>query len=326
MQHEEDDNQIVVIAESTSRLHRLVGLVAQGDISVLIRGETGAGKELIAEAIHRRSPRASGPFMTLNCAALPESLFEAALFGNERGAFTGASHARGGAVEAAHGGTLFLDEVGEVPLSAQAKLLRVLERREVVRLGGTLARPIDVRFVAATHRDLARMVRDGTFRQDLFFRLEGVSLVVSPLRERREEILPLARVFVQRACARLGREALPISTPAVQLLERHSWPGNVRELRNAIERAVLLANGAPIAPEHLALAPPVSSSPPPPSSSGMFSLDLRRELGDLEQQRILETLQHCGGNQSRAARMLGISRRTLLNRLDQYAVKRPRKG
>jgi two-component system, NtrC family, response regulator AtoC len=395
-------------------LYRLVDNVAQSNITVIVRGETGAGKEIVSEEIHRRSARARGPLVKLNCAALPEHLLEGELFGYERGAFTGAAQAKAGLIESADGGTLFLDEIGEMPLATQAKLLRVVESREVMRLGSVRPKTVDVRFVAATHRDLEEMVARGQLRQDLYYRLAGVTLVVPPLRERVEEIPRLAEEFVVRFCTDARRPAIAISGAAMRVLKDHAWPGNVRELRNVIERAVVFCKGVAIAPEHLGLptdrlsrppgrlsapasAPAASSGPspawgaalpapsaqmaaapvapveaahapasgrmsapttapppapqgfshgphvpgPPPaatfgvaSASGQASSatvafgsagSLPVEMEALERQRILDALARCGGNQTRAAEMLGISRRTLLRRLDDYAVPRPRK-
>lgn len=396
------DGRALSSSPAMQHLHRLVDNVAQSNITVVVRGETGAGKEVIGEEIHRRSPRASGPLVKLNCAALPEQLLEGELFGYERGAFTGATQAKPGLIEAADGGTLFLDEVGELPLATQAKLLRVVESREVMRLGNLRPKTVDVRFVAATHRDLESMVATGAFRQDLYYRLNGVSLVVPPLRERPEEILRLATEFVARFCKDARRPALPITEPAVAALRAYPWPGNVRELRNVIERAIVFCRGMALGPEHLGLpmdhamppmSPPVPSSYPPPSSGhtghtghtglispyamppvnrtafGMpgvptmppapmpaypvssyppasapdfagqqvppssgsdfgtvaFGSSLPDEVEALERERILKVLAQCGGNQTQAAEVLGISRRTLLRRLDTYAVPRPRK-
>lgn len=347
-------------------LYRMVDNVAQSNITVIVRGETGVGKEVVSEEIHRRSARAAGPLVKLNCAALPEHLLEGELFGYERGAFTGAAQAKAGLVESADGGTLFLDEIGEMPLATQAKLLRVVESREVMRLGSLRPKTVDVRFIAATHRDLEEMVARGQLRQDLYYRLAGVSLVVPPLRERVEEIPRLADEFVARFCADARRSSVPISSTAMRVLKGHAWPGNVRELRNVIERAVVFCKGTAIAPEHLGLpmdrlsrppghlpartaalagtstpegggdtAPPPGRMPPSPSaappplspSTVVFGSagTLPDEMEALERQRILDALAKCGGNQTQAAEMLGISRRTLLRRLDDYAVPRPRK-
>jgi two-component system, NtrC family, response regulator AtoC len=303
------------LSPAMDHLYRMVDNVARSNISVVVRGETGVGKEIIAEEIHRRSARASGRLVKLNCAALPEQLLEGELFGYERGAFTGAAQAKPGLVEAAHGGTLFLDEVGELSPTTQAKLLRVVETREVLRLGSLHPRSVDVRLVAATHRDLEEMVAEGAFRQDLYYRLNGVSIAIPPLRERSSEISALATTFVERFCRESKRPVLPISEAAIAALVAHTWPGNVRELRNVVERAVVFCKGIVIGPEHLALRPP-----PPPSG-----VRLSEVVSDFERDRVLAALARCAGNQTQAAATLGISRRTLLRRLDEYAVPRPRK-
>jgi two-component system, NtrC family, response regulator AtoC len=371
-------------------LYKLADQVAQSNITVILRGETGVGKEVLAEHLHRTSARAARPLVKLNCAALPEHLLEGELFGYERGAFTGATQAKPGLIEAADTGTLFLDEVGELPLATQAKLLRVVESREVTRLGSLRPKAIDVRIVCATHRDLEAMVDSGHFRQDLYFRINGVSLLIPPLRERTSEIPRLASEFVARFCKESGRPVISISAPAMAALTAHAWPGNVRELRNVIERAVVFCRGIALMPEHFVLqpqrarasdapqqaqvvirssppvsppdafaatafaappppnlppaaslnqtavnAPPASGKPPsapapsaPPEASGTMRLgsSLPEEMEHLERERILAALAECGGNQTQAADKLGISRRTLLRRLDTYDLPRPRKG
>jgi two-component system, NtrC family, response regulator AtoC len=302
------------------RVHDLAARVAPSPISVIILGETGVGKEVLAERIHRLSPRAGRSFLRLNCAALPETLLESELFGHEKGAFTGASLARPGLLASADGGTVFLDEVGELTLATQVKLLRVLEERAVLAIGSVRPRPIDVRFVAATNRELEAEVERGTFRADLYFRLNGIALRIPPLRERREEIEPLAVEFIAGASARLGVAVPPVLSPAARrALLDHPWPGNVRELRNLLERAVVLCAGDVIEPEHfcagaaaaLAAVPP---DDPAPGGAGVAPRDA-----------LVEALARCGGNQTQAARLLGISRRTFLARLDRLGVARPRK-
>ncbi len=320
-------------------LYALVDRIAVGNINLLVIGETGAGKELVAERLHQRSRRHARPFLRLNCAAVAESLLEAELFGYERGAFTGATQAKPGLLEAADGGTFFLDEVGEMPLTLQAKMLRALESQQVLRVGGLSPRTIDVRFVAATNRNIEEQVRQGRFREDLYFRLNGALVVVPPLRERASEIEPLAAEFIRATSEDLGRRPHPRLRPeALVMLQGYSWPGNVRELKNFIERAVLVAPGDELLPEHFPIQRiastlhlhrigPESLPPPPPSprlappvSSGVPSGGV-----DAERERILAVLADCGGNQSRAARQLGISRTTLVTRLDGYGVPRPRK-
>jgi transcriptional regulator with PAS, ATPase and Fis domain len=306
---------LIPASGSMRTLERLVSRVAAGEINVLLHGETGVGKEVFAERIHELSPRAKQPLLRLNCAALTESLLESELFGYERGAFTGADQAKPGLLETASGGTVFLDEIGDLPVALQAKLLRVIEERSVLRLGALKPRPLDVRFVAATHKDLESA--DSTFRRDLYFRLAGVTLVIPPLRERIDEIEPLARRFVREACVRAKRSVLAISDAALASLRAAPWPGNVRELRNVMERAVLLAEDR-IDVEHL----PAPRAPTPvPVAAG----DLRAGVVAFERQKIVEALDQCRGNQTKAAKLLGISRRTLIERMDEFALPRPRK-
>jgi transcriptional regulator with GAF, ATPase, and Fis domain len=334
------------------RLRPMVSRFAAGTIPVLILGETGVGKEVLASMIHALSPRASRPLVCLNCAALPETLLESELFGHERGAFTGAVQAKQGILEAAKGGTVFLDELAEMPLGAQAKLLRVIDQREVMRLGTTTPHAIDVRFLAATNKDLEAEVLRGAFREDLFYRLNAAQIVIPPLRSRRDEIAPLARTFVADACKQMGRADRPrLSGRAIALLEAYAWPGNVRELRNTIERAVLLAQDD-ILPEHLpaeklarraavqdadATAPrPVVVSPPlammarknstvRPATRPGQDAEAPTLVSDPEQDRVLRVLEQCDWNQTQAAEALGISRRTLVSRLGAWGWTRPRR-
>ena len=310
------------------RLFDLIQRVAPSDLSVLILGETGAGKEIVAESVHRASPRASGPFARLNCAALSPTLLESELFGHEKGAFTGAVGARPGLLESATGGTVFLDEAGEMPRAVQVKLLRVLEERLVLRVGGLKPRALDVRFVAATNRDLKAEIARGTFRQDLYYRLNGITVEVPPLRARVTEIEPLARHFADRAAARATRTAPAIGPAALAALRAYDWPGNVRELRNAIERAVLLAGDETIVPAHLPDEIVAGSRLPVAITSASPALDidatnqLRSGVGAFERERIIEALAQCAGNQTRAAELLGVSRRTLVTKLKLYDIPR----
>jgi DNA-binding NtrC family response regulator len=311
----------VVIADPAMReLYRIVDRVAQGTISVLLLGETGVGKEVVAQAIHDRSQRKEQLFLRLNCAALSETLVESELFGYEKGAFTGADKAKQGLLEVAAGGTLFLDEAGELPLGTQAKLLRVIEQREVLRVGALKARPIDVRLVAATNRDLEAEVAAGRFRRDLFYRLNGATLSIPPLRDRKNEIEPLAAVFLERAAHELGLSRPPRLSPAtLEMMRAYAWPGNIRELRNVIERAVLLCEGDTVEPKHLPFEK-ISTSWPDRS--------VKLELTDTERaqkERILAALEQCAGNQTRAAEMLGVARQTLTKWLNRYDLPRPRK-
>ncbi len=306
------------------RLFKLIELVAKSAISVLLSGETGVGKEVIAERIHARSPRAKGPLLKLNCAALADSLLETELFGHERGAFTGAVQTKMGLLEAAEGGTVFLDELGDMPLGTQVKLLRAIENREVMRVGGLKSRPIDVRFVAATHRDLQALSASGEFRQDLYFRLNGISIEIPPLRERLEEIRPLVDAFLTDAATKSLSGKPTCSNEALLMLEGHPWPGNVRELRNVIDRAVMLSGGGTIEPEHIMLGRVHHHSGGPPPVAGTSS-DRTAQSPVAERQRILDALARSGANQTEAAKLLGISRRTLVYRLSEYDIPRPRK-
>ncbi len=306
-------------------LYRVVDRVAQGTISVLLVGETGVGKEVVAEALHRRSPRVDAPFVRLNCAALTQTLVESELFGHVRGAFTGADQDKRGLIEAADGGTVFLDEVGELPLPTQATLLRVLERREVQRVGSLEPRPVDVRFVSATNRDLEEEIAHGRFREDLFYRLNGVTIAIPPLRDRPGEIALLARMFVDRVSHELGVEPPALSDRAEALLGGYHWPGNIRELRNMIERAVLLCTGDLLDAEHLPvdkLSATWSSTPARPRRPRAAAASPEH---DERKQRILDALDVCAGNQTRAAEHLGVSRRTLTKWLGRYDIPRPRK-
>jgi transcriptional regulator with PAS, ATPase and Fis domain len=292
---------------------KLVSLAAPSAISVLLLGETGVGKEVFAEEIHRLSPRAGGALVRVNCAALPENLLESELFGYERGAFSGAHAPKPGLIETADGGTLFLDEIGDLPESVQVKLLRALERREVMRLGSVKSKTVDVRFVAATHKDLM----GGAFRKDLYFRLAGITIAIPPLRERVTEIVPLARGFLGNARRALGRDALGIDPAAEQKLRLHAWPGNVRELKNVMERAAVLCTSGSVGAAHVvfdAMTSPVSVSDSLPGA-----------INALEKERILDALARAQNNQTQAAKLLGISRRALINRLEEYGFPRPRK-
>jgi two-component system, NtrC family, response regulator AtoC len=316
---------VVVTADRRMQdLYRLAERIAAGQITVLILGETGVGKEVLAAHIHRSSPRAAGPYLRLSCASLSETLLESELFGHERGAFTGAVAAKPGLFETADGGTVFLDEIGELPAATQSKLLRVLEERTVLRVGALKPRAIDVRFIAATNRDLEAECVRGRFREDLYFRLSGASVVVPPLRERPDEIEPLARAFIAQAAGQLAVHPEPTLGPEVlALLRAYSWPGNIRELRNAMERAVLLCAPGPVLPAHLPLEKMRVTTGVQELSAAPAEPD--HEVDD-EKQRILDALAACAGNQTEAARRLGIGRRTLIKRLVRYGIQRPRKG
>jgi two-component system response regulator AtoC len=305
----------VLLHPAMVRLYELVARVAASDINVLVLGETGVGKELLAEALHRGSARSDQALVRVNCAALSPSLVESELFGHEKGAFTGATVARPGLIEAAHGGTLFLDEVGELPLPLQAKLLRVLEDRQVLRVGAQRARAINLRFVAATHRDLRAEAVTGAFRRDLYYRLNGISLTIPPLRERAVEIGPLATHFL--AAATPPPRHTTLAPAVVAALEAHDWPGNVRELRNAVARALLVAGERPIAVDDL--PEEVYARRP---SSPVEGSDLRDEIEALERRRIEDALARTQGNQTHAALLLGMPRRTLVARLKEYGIER----
>jgi len=292
-------------------LEHLTELAAKSDLILLLRGETGVGKEVLAARIHALSARAARPFLKVNCAALTETLFESELFGHEKGSFTGAVAQKIGYFEAAHGGTLLLDEIGDLSHPMQVKLLRVLEAREIVRVGAVEPRPVDVRVLAATHRDLEEMVAEGTFRRDLYYRLDGLSLHIPPLRERPSDLEALARKFA----AAQGRE---LTAAAVARLRSHPFPGNVRELRNVVERACVLSTGAPIGEVHLV----IGGEREEPARR---TKSLRDELANVERQRILDALAQTHGNQSEAAKLLGMPRRTLTKRLSEYELPRPRR-
>ncbi|HVH48248.1 MAG TPA: sigma 54-interacting transcriptional regulator [Labilithrix sp.] len=343
------------------KLYGLVEEVAPSHVNVLILGETGVGKDVLAHAFHDRSPRARAPFVSLNCSALPEALLESELFGYERGAFTGAVTAKPGLLESAEGGTIFLDELGEMPLATQAKFLRVLEERTVRRVGGLKEKAIDVRVLAATNRDLPSDIAQGRFRADLYYRLNGLSVVVPPLRERVDEIYPFAAHFMTHAAGILNKPPPKLTQAARSCLEAYSWPGNIRELRNVVERAVLLARDRPITPD--LLPPEVAGSvggaallarhptPQPRASMATWTTEgptgavsaeafiippagdiprvgdasrLLEEVEQLEKARIVEALTKCNGNQTRAAQLLGITRRVLINRIERYNLPRPR--
>jgi transcriptional regulator with GAF, ATPase, and Fis domain len=315
----------IVPQGAMDRLRRDVERVAASSISILLQGETGVGKEVMANAIHAASPRRDKPLLCLNCAALSESLLEGELLGYERGAFTGALRAKPGLLESADGGTVFLDELGELPLSIQAKLLRVVEQKQVTRLGSLTPRSIDVRFLGASNRDLAAEVERGAFRRDLYFRLNGFSIHIPPLRERVAEIAVLARTFVEQAAEGSGRPSPRLSLDAVLALERHPWPGNVRELRHVIERAVVLARTDVIDAPGLLLSPAPATPSAPSVTLSESESEGETDAGALRQ-RTLEALEKCAGNQTKAAQLLGISRRTLITRIERYGLPRPKKG
>jgi len=310
-------------SDRMQEVFRAIERVAQSRASVLLTGESGTGKELVARAIHELGPRASGPFVALNCAAIPETLIESELFGHERGAFTDARERRIGKFEAASGGTLLLDEIGELAPSVQAKLLRALQERSIERVGGSAPIPVDVRVVAATHRDLEREVAAGRFRADLYYRIHVVPIALPPLRERREDVRLLAEHFLSRAEAETGRR-LRLSPPALAALERYPWPGNVRELENAIEHALALAEGERV--EVTDLPPAVAQSERVGALQDEVRagrLGLEDAVGRFEMDLILEALTGAGWNQTRAAESLGVTRRLLKLKMDRYGIVPP---
>jgi DNA-binding NtrC family response regulator len=296
--------------------------VAPTESTVLVTGESGTGKELVARAIHYASPRADGPFVAVNCAALPDTLLESELFGHERGAFTGADRQKPGRFELAAGGTLFLDEIGDLSAAVQVKLLRVLQEREFQRVGGTATLKANVRLLTATNRDLTAEMAAGRFRSDLFYRLSVFNVHLPPLRERGDDILLLADHFIRSLGVQMGKGDLTLSRDARELLRRHPWPGNIRELQNAIERSLITSDGTLITTAHLAIpsgSQPVAAAPqqpapptPPPSAPG--------SLQDLERAAILEALQRAHGHKSRAAAHLGLTRFQLYTRLKRYQI------
>lgn len=306
-----DDDAARVVGESPEwrQVLRKAAQVARTDTTVFLQGESGTGKEVVARYIHRASPRKTGPFVAINCAALPEHLLESELFGYERGAFTGAHQAKAGQVEVASNGVLFLDEVSEMSAMAQAKLLRFLQEREFRRLGGTRLVKVNVRVIAASNRDLHKAVTDGSFREDLYYRLRVFDIYLPPLRERRSDIPLLTTTFLQDFNQSSGCAPHGLTPDAMELLGRCDWPGNVRQLHNALERAAILCDGGPITAEHLSLQP--------------TSFAIRRrpiQLSDVERQTIEQVLHQCDGNKSKAARRLGITRTQLYGRLRKHAT------
>jgi len=331
---------IVGASARMQRLLKLVSRVAPTDSTVLILGESGTGKELVARSLHVLSKRAAGPFVPVNVGALPESLIESELFGSARGAFTGATSDRPGLVEEAHGGTLFLDEIGDMPLATQVKLLRTLENNEVRRLGENTPRLVDVRVIAATHRDLQAQVADGRFRGDLYYRLNVVQLEIPALRDRLEDVGLLASYFLERAAQRTGRKGLRLAPDAVALLLKHDWPGNVRELENAIEHAVAVTDAEVLGPQdlpasvrsprllprHAGDGPPLDDEPataeaPPRRGRAPRDPDAR-SLDEVTREHVLRALARHQGNAAAAARQLGVSRTTLWRMLKRWGVSR----
>ncbi len=318
---------LIGTAPAMRSIFRLIERAAAAPIPVLIEGETGTGKELVARAIHAESPRAAGPFVPVNCAALPESLIESTLFGHRRGAFTGASQDHRGLFEAANGGTIFLDEIGEMPLALQAKLLRVLQDHEVVPVGDTRSRTVDVRVISATNRDLAGLIEGNAFRSDLFYRIAAFPIRVPSLRERREDIPLLAQRFLRNAGEEHGKRVSGITEAALAVLTAHHWPGNVRELQNEIERAVVLvSNDEWITPGHLSSrlgpgAPPTTGPEVGPGALAEGDRPLRDARADFERSFVAAALARHGGNVSRTATAIGLSRAMLQRKMRDYGLR-----
>ena len=317
---EDSGSELIGQSQSIEQLRQLIRKVARTQATVLIQGESGTGKELVARALYRQSPRANAPFIKVNCAAIPENLIESEFFGHEKGAFTGALNKREGRFELAHGGTILLDEISEISSTLQAKLLRVLQEREFERVGGNRTVKVDVRVIATTNRHLEESVERKEFRQDLFFRLNVVPIVVSPLRDRKEDVPLLADQFRQRFARKHGVEIHRISNECLTAFESHAWPGNVRELQNVIERAVILcSDGGVLEPAHLGLAPKGAKA----ASTTENSVSEFCCLSEIEKRHILAALERSKGNRTHAAKLLGISIRTLRNKLNEYNFKSP---
>ena len=303
--------EIVGSSPALEGILRQIDMVGPTDASVLITGESGTGKELVARLIHTRSQRAFGTIVAVNCGALSDSLLESELFGHEKGAFTGATSRRKGKIELADGGTLFLDEIGEVSTKVQVELLRALDDKKITRLGGTQEIPVNFRLICATNRDLEKAVRDGDFRDDLFFRINVFALTIPPLRDRPEDILPIAEHFLERYAGAMGRQARGFSTEVQALLVRYPWPGNVRELANAIERALVVCRGTEIEREHLPIV-----------AAGEVAADSDQSLSALEEKHIRRMLKQHGFNVTHAAKALGIDRVTLYNKMRKFGIER----
>jgi len=302
-------DRIIHRSEPIRAILRDAAKVAKIDVTVLLLGESGTGKELLAEAIHNASPRSKGPFAVINCPAIPDSLLESELFGHEKGAFTGAIKQSPGKIELANGGTLFLDEIGDMPQSTQVKLLRFLQSRVIERVGGGRAIPVDVRIVCATHRNLEKLIVEGRFREDLFYRINQVTLRVPPVRERPGDALLLANSLLKRFSAEYGRQLRGFSHDAIQIIDQFPWPGNVREIENRVKRATIMAPGPLVTAVDLDLGPP---------SSPQHLLDLRKARLRAEAEVVRQALARTGSNLSQAAKLLGISRPTLYSLIRQH--------
>ena len=333
-EEETDAEAIIGKSRAMHRIYKAIGRIAPTDALVLLRGESGTDKELVARAVYHHSTRNNRPFLAVNCVAIPESLLESELFGFERGAFTGAANRRIGKIEQAAGGTVFLDEIGDMPISLQAKLLRLLQERQIERLGGGGPVPVDVRIIAATNRDLEAAVSEGRFREDLYYRLNVVTLHLPPLRERLEDVPHLVRHFMNRIARELGRPAATPTDEALERLAAHSWPGNVRELQNLLRKMLILGRGTAVRAEDVERALSGAGADGEPSTSvvgGDLREQVRRALREQAGTDVFDTLMDnmgaliirealdlCAGNRSQAARLLGLSRPTLLARIDKY--------
>jgi DNA-binding NtrC family response regulator len=312
------------LRQVSQQLHR----AAATDATVLLEGESGTGKELFARALHALSPRSDGPFVAINCAAIPETLLESELFGHEKGAFTGASQRKPGRFELAHRGTLFLDEIGDLPLALQAKILRALEQKQFERVGGTQSLVVDVRVVAATNRNLKQRVAERQFREDLYFRLSVFPIQIPPLRERGDDVLILARHFVEKFCKDLNKKALLLAPAAIEDIKTYAWPGNVRELQNCIERAVILTEGDAIQPRHLNLSFRNPTAPAHVPADPWDQIDLSGTLADavrkvsaeVERRKIEMALKEAGGNKVQAAHALQVGFKVLIQKIKLYGI------
>jgi two-component system, NtrC family, response regulator HydG len=312
-------DRIIGRSEAMQAVFRTSRQVAPTDVTVLITGESGTGKELVARALHQNSRRRNAPFVALNCAALPESLLESELFGHERGSFTGATARKLGHIEYAQGGTLFLDEVGDMPVSTQVKLLRVLEQREITRVGSSVVVPVDIRVIAATNQSLQELVAQRRFREDLYFRLKVVSIELPPLRQRTSDIPLLVEAFVKELSERHGMAVRGVSPEVLRVLQAEPWPGNVRELRNAVENMVVTGTHEILQLSDLPPSLRAEGGAPAPSAAPTASL-AGRTAADVEREHIRATLEHVQGNRARAARMMGIGERTLYRKLKEYGL------
>ncbi len=315
-----DEPELIGRSLAMREVFKAIGLAAATDAPVLITGESGTGKELVATALHRHSARSAGPLVRVNCGALPEGLIESELFGHERGAFTGADRMKPGRFERASGGSIFLDEVGELPMPAQAKILRVLQQHEFERVGGTETLRTDARIISATHRDLAKEVAAGRFREDLFYRLNVARIVIPPLRDRPEDITLLADAILRRVERRHGWGSLSLSPQALAVIRERLWPGNVRQLENALARAAIASRGRVILPEHFEADESADPSAISPVVDPEAPLPLRALLALVERREIRRVLMNCGGNRTKTAERLGISRRQLFDKIREHDI------